>query len=238
MIKKEYIAKRNYLERYLVFRYQHHIQPDDMGSIINDVFLKCGIDTHLALLTTAVRCKAIDFLRTNGYVTRTGKTRKIEYNITDLDYEHNKFSTRNEDISIIDNYSMPVKIDYSEYNFPELIAKLPEREQIVIYEVFVNNKSLAAISKIIGVSNTAMSFIYGRALEKLRGMIEKKKAVPPDTKKHYGKNIQIQTKQRWNSTNASNEKKRCYSPRTKTLPKMGDDGRRYCRRSNKNRTIA
>lgn len=238
MTTKEYQRRKSYLMSLIAHRLKSAINYDDMESVVDDIFIQLGLDAPMGLLAMACHREAIDFVRKNGPFSRTGKERIKIYNLTDIDIDLHDGHDHGDKRSLLDLIPIPVKIDYSDYNFPDLILQLSEREQIVIYEVFVNNKSLSAISKIIGVTDSAMPFIYGRAIEKLRGMIEKKKAAPPDTKKHYAQNIQIQTKQLRKKTIAAIEEKRCYRPRIKILPKFGNDGRRYCRRANKNFTIA
>ena len=194
----------------------YSLTAEDKTDIINDTFLKVGVDAARPLLVWKCKLMAIDWMRKNGYKSRNGIERPRE---SSLDSFLEKYGVHEDDCKEFAIH--PRMMDYSGYNFPYLIAQLPEDEQTIIYEMFVNNRSFYAISIQLKKSQITIERHYRHALEKLRGLIENKPAAP-------------QTKKTNNARTAPNPsvKKAVFHSRRINV-RYGTDGRRFMRRSHK-----
>ena len=154
---------------------KYRIPKDEAVSIINDAFLRCGMDADLALLVWECKLRAKDWWRSNGSKTRGGKDRLQFVSLEELAEDTAV------DMNGLTALESKQNFDYLEYNLPEYISRLEKNEQVIVYEIFINRCSIQKLSQMLGISVVTIPRIYQRTLEKLRGMIEKRNATPPNT---------------------------------------------------------
>ena len=72
---------------------------------------------------------------------------------------------------VLMNYNQEENLKFNYWLVMEAIARLEEKENLVITEIYINDKTQKEVARQLGCSTTSVGNIKRRALEKIRNML-------------------------------------------------------------------